>query len=63
MIPAAKVIVQMGAVMLLIDTPYVRRPGGIRANKAMTVQDKREQIPFIVYLPCGFNLPPGWRIA
>jgi poly(3-hydroxybutyrate) depolymerase len=54
MIPAGVAYARMGAVVLLIDAPYVRRPNGAQID--MTERARREQIQFIVDLRRGIDL-------
>jgi dienelactone hydrolase len=56
MIPAAVNYARMGAVVLLIDAPFARRPNGMSASVTMTEQDRREQIQLIVDLRRGVDL-------
>ena len=56
MIPAAVNYARMGAVVLLIDAPFARRPNGMSASVTMTAQDRREQIQLIVDLRRGIDL-------
>ncbi len=56
MIPAAVNYARMGAVVLLIDAPFARRPNGMYASVTMTEQDRREQIQLIVDLRRGIDL-------
>lgn len=54
MIPAGVAYARMGAVVLLIDAPYVRHPDGAQVN--LTEQVRREQIQFIIDLRRGIDL-------
>jgi len=56
MIPAAVNYARMGAVVLLIDAPFARRPNGMNAALRFTEQDRREQIQLIVDLRRGVDL-------
>ena len=56
MIPAAVNYARMGAVVLLIDAPFARRPNGMSASVTMTEQDRREQIQLIVDLRRGVDM-------
>ena len=55
-IPDAVAYARRGAVVLLIDAPYVRRAGGLRNAVTHTEQDRREQIQLIVDLRRGVDL-------
>jgi poly(3-hydroxybutyrate) depolymerase len=54
MIPAGVAYARMGAVVLLIDAPYVRRTNGGQID--MTEQARRKQIQFIVDLRRGIDM-------
>ena len=54
MIPAGVAYAHMGAVVLLIDAPYVRRPDGEQID--VTERARREQIQFIVDMRHGIDL-------
>ena len=56
MIPAGVAYARMGAVVLLIDAPYVRRANGIERPMTWTEHDRREQIQFIIDLRRGIDL-------
>jgi uncharacterized protein len=56
MIPAAMTYARMGAVVLLIDAPFARRPNGMNEALSFTEQDRREQIQLIVDLRRGVDL-------
>lgn len=56
MIPAAVNYARMGAVVLLIDAPFARRPNGMNEALRFTEQDRREQIQHIVDLRRGVDL-------
>jgi hypothetical protein len=56
MIPAAVNYARMGAVVLLIDAPFARRPNGMDEALSFTEQDRREQIQLIVDLRRGIDL-------
>jgi len=56
MIPAAVNYARMGAVVLLIDAPFARRPNGMNVSVTMTEQDRHEQIQLIVDLRRGIDL-------
>jgi uncharacterized protein len=56
LIPAAVIYARMGAVVLLIDAPYVRRAGGLNNPFILTEQGRREQIQLIVDWRRGVDL-------
>jgi hypothetical protein len=57
MVLAGVAYARMGAVVLLIDAPYVRRTnGGMYNSITLTEQDRREQIQYIVDLRRGIDL-------
>jgi hypothetical protein len=59
-IPAAATYARMGAVMLLIDAPYARRPDWRTYPINFTERDRREQIQLIVDLRRGIDLLLSW---
>jgi poly(3-hydroxybutyrate) depolymerase len=56
LIPAAVTYARMGAVVLLIDAPFARRPNGMDEPLTFTDQDRHEQIQLIVDLRRGIDL-------
>jgi len=55
-IPDAVALARRGAVVLLIDAPFARRPGGLENPVTHTERDRREQIQLIIDLRRGVDL-------
>lgn len=56
LLPGAVTFARMGAIVLLIDAPFARRPGGLDEPITFTEQDRHEQIQLITDLRRGVDL-------